>query len=123
MLRDTYIGLVDDSFIGKHVKLAGWIDSIRDHGGVLFIDLRDKEGKLQAVLEESGDKELYDMAKHFKEESVVLVEGLVRRRPAGTENQKIKSGNVELLIERIELLNASETLPFPIDDNVDISEA
>jgi len=122
MLRDTYIGLVDGSFIGKHVKLAGWIDSIRDHGGVLFIDLRDKEGKLQAVLEESSNKELYDIAKHFKEESVVSVEGLVRRRPAGTENPKIKSGNVELLIERIELLNASETLPFPIDDNVDISE-
>ena len=122
MLRDIYVGLVDDSFIGKEIKVAGWIDSIRDHGGVLFIDLRDKEGKLQAVLEESENKELYDIAKHFKEESVIAIEGVVRRRPSGTENPKIKSGNVELLIQRIKLLNASETLPFPIDDNVEISE-
>ena len=122
MLRDTYVGLVDDSFIGKHVKLAGWIDSIRDHGGVLFIDLRDKEGKLQAVLEEKENKDLYDKAKHFKEESVVAIEGLVRKRPEGTENPKLKSGNVELVIKSIELLNASETLPFPIDDSAEVSE-
>ncbi|GAB6078698.1 aspartate--tRNA ligase [Hydrogenobaculum acidophilum] len=122
MLRDIYVGLVDDSFIGKKIKVAGWIDSIRDHGGVLFIDLRDKEGKLQAVLEESENKHFYDIAKHFKEESVIAIEGVVRRRPSGTENPKIKSGNVEIVIKNIELLNASETLPFPIDDNVEISE-
>ncbi len=122
MLRDTYVGLVDDSFIGKHVKLAGWIDSIRDHGGVLFIDLRDKEGKLQTVLEEKENKDLYDKAKHFKEESVVAIEGIVRKRPEGTENPKLKSGNVELVIKSIELLNASETLPFPIDDSAEVSE-
>jgi len=122
MLRDTYVGLIDDSFIGKHVRLAGWIDSIRDHGGVLFIDLRDKEGKLQTVLEEKDNKDIYEKAKHFREESVIAITGLVRRRPAGTENPKIKSGNVEVVIESIELLNASETLPFPIDDDIELSE-
>ncbi len=122
MLRDTYVGLVDDSFLGKSLRLSGWIDSIRDHGGVLFIDLKDKEGKLQCILEESSNKDLYESSKHLKEESVISVKGVVRKRPSGTENLKIRSGAVELLIEELSLINPSENLPFPIDDNIELSE-
>lgn len=121
MLRDIYAGIVDDTFIGKWIRVAGWIDSIRDHGGVLFIDLRDKEGKLQTILEENTNKDIYDKAKHFKEQSVVYMEGEVRKRPEGTQNPNIKSGNVELVISHIELINASEILPFPLDEQ-EVSE-
>ncbi len=121
--RSVFCGNVDETFIGKEVNLAGWVDSTRDHGGVVFVDLRDRSGKVQVVFDpQLCPQELVEKAKKLRDEFVIAVRGKVRRRPEGTENPKIPTGNVEVIAQKLLILNRSEILPFPISDDVNVGE-
>jgi aspartyl-tRNA synthetase len=116
-MRSHYCGQVDDKLIGQEVTVAGWVNRRRDHGGVIFIDLRDREGLLQIVFDPDA-ADMFKEAERLRSEYVVKVKGRVRERPAGTVNANLASGRVELLAEELELLNRSEPLPFQLDENV-----
>ncbi len=108
--------------VGQKVTLEGWVHRNRDHGGLTFIDLRDREGIVQVVFDPQTDPKAHEVAKRTKPEYVVRVEGEVRRRPEGTENPKLKTGMVEVVGRRIEILNTSSPPPFRIEDEIDVSE-
>ncbi len=120
--RTHYCGEVSTEDIGKRVRVAGWVDTTRDHGGVVFTDLRDRTGKVQIVFSPEISEELVEKAKKLKHEYVIAVEGEVRRRPPGTENPKLKTGEVEIYAEKLQILNRSLPLPFPIEDEVKVGE-
>jgi aspartyl-tRNA synthetase len=116
-MRTHYCGRVDESLIGKVVTVAGWAHRRRDHGGVIFVDLRDREGLLQIVFD--PDKaEMFASAERVRNEFVLKVTGVVRARPPGTANANLKSGQVEVLCQDLEILNRSEPLPFQLDETV-----
>jgi aspartyl-tRNA synthetase len=98
------------------VSLAGWVDTIRDQGGIIFVDLRDRRGITQIKLEPHDDAKLADQLKHLKPESVIGISGKVVRRPAGTENKSLPTGEVEVVASSLEIHNISDTPPFPLDD-------
>jgi aspartyl-tRNA synthetase len=103
--------------IGQTVTLSGWVHSRRDLGGVIFLDIRDREGRTQTVFDPSDlPAELFEQAAGLRSECVVSVSGKVRQRPAGTINPKIASGEVEVLARSLEVLNQADVLPFPVDD-------
>ena len=116
-MRSHYCGQIDDSLLEQTVTVAGWVHRRRDHGGVIFIDLRDRDGLVQVVCDPDAP-ELFAIAESLRNEFVVSITGLVRLRPAGTANANLASGKVELLARRIELLNRSEPLPFQLDEQV-----
>ncbi len=120
--RTHYCGEVSTEDIGKKVRVAGWVDTTRDHGGVVFTDLRDRTGKVQIVFSPEISEELVEKAKKLKHEYVIAVEGEVRRRPPGTENPKLKTGEVEIYAEKLQILNKSLPLPFPVEDEVKVGE-
>lgn len=120
--RSHYCGQISEELVGQEVVLCGWVHRIRNHGGVVFIDLRDREGVVQAVVEEKDDPKVYEVADSLKPEYVVALKGVVRRRPPGTENPKLKTGYYEVVIKEIEVLNTSDPLPFPVDEETPISE-
>ncbi len=116
-MRTHYCGQVNESLTGKVVTVAGWAHRRRDHGGVIFVDLRDREGLLQIVFD--PDKAaVFAMAERVRNEFVLKVTGLVRVRPPGTANPHLKSGQIELLCHELEILNRSEPLPFQLDEHV-----
>jgi aspartyl-tRNA synthetase len=116
-MRTHYCGRVDESSIGKAVTVAGWAHRRRDHGGVIFVDLRDREGLLQIVFD--PDKaDVFALAERVRNEFVLKVTGLVRARPPGTANANLRSGQVEVLCQELEILNRSEPLPFQLDETV-----
>jgi aspartyl-tRNA synthetase len=116
-MRSHYCGQVDDKLIGQEVTVAGWVNRRRDHGGVIFIDLRDREGLLQIVFDPDAAA-MFKEAERLRSEFVVKVKGHVRERPAGTINANLASGRVELLAQELEVLNRSEPLPFQLDETV-----
>jgi aspartyl-tRNA synthetase len=117
LMRTHYCGQVNDSLTGQTVTVAGWAHRRRDHGGVIFVDLRDREGLLQIVFD--PDKAaVFAMAERVRNEFVLKVTGVVRARPPGTANANLKSGQVELLCQELEILNRSEPLPFQLDEHV-----
>ncbi|HKX60520.1 MAG TPA: aspartate--tRNA ligase [Verrucomicrobiae bacterium] len=102
---------------GQSVTLAGWVHSRRDLGGVLFIDLRDREGRTQTVFDPADlPSDVFDSATRLHSESVIEVTGKVRLRPAGTDNSKIVTGQIEVLVKEVTVLNNADVLPFPVDD-------
>ncbi|HEV8262346.1 MAG TPA: OB-fold nucleic acid binding domain-containing protein, partial [Burkholderiales bacterium] len=115
-MRTEYCGLVSIRHLGQTVTLYGWVHRRRDHGGVIFIDLRDREGLLQVVCD-PDDAGTFGAAERIRNEYVVKVTGLVRRRPAGTVNPNLVSGEVEVLVRSLEILNPSVTPPFQMDDD------
>ena len=116
-MRTHYCGQVNESLTGKVVTVAGWAHRRRDHGGVIFVDLRDREGLLQIVFD--PDKAaVFAMAERVRNEFVLKVTGWVRMRPPGTANTHLKSGQVEVLCHELEILNRSEPLPFQLDEHV-----
>src|SRR3569833_482656 len=117
LMRSHYCGQVDDKLIGQEVTVAGWVNRRRDHGGVIFIDLRDREGLLQIVFDPDAAA-MFKEAERLRSDYVVKVKGNVRERPAGTVNANLASGRVELLAQELELLNRSEPLPFQLDETV-----
>src|ERR1041385_5362396 len=103
--------------IGQTVTLTGWVHSRRDLGGLIFIDVRDRQGGTQTVFDPSDwAKELFEQAAALRSECVVAITGKVRARPAGTNNPKIPTGEVEVMAGTLEVLNMAEVLPFPVDD-------
>ena len=116
-MRTHYCGQVNEQLLGSSVSVAGWVHRRRDHGGVIFVDLRDREGLVQIVFDPDRP-ELFGEAEKLRNEFVVRVTGKVRERPAGTANANLASGRIELLAQELELLNRSEPLPFQLDEHV-----
>jgi aspartyl-tRNA synthetase len=116
-MRTHYCGQVDSTLTGQIVTVAGWAQRRRDHGGVIFVDLRDRTGLLQVVFDPDRAA-VFAMAERVRNEFVLQITGLVRARPAGTANVNLKSGQVELLCQNLEILNRSEPLPFQLDEIV-----
>src|SRR5579862_4547234 len=116
-MRSHYCGQVNDSLIGREVTVAGWVHRRRDHGGVIFVDLRDREGLLQIVFDPENPAVFHE-AERLRSEFVIRVTGKVRARPVGTANANLASGSVELLAGELELLNRCEPLPFQLDETV-----
>lgn len=112
MLRTHTCGELRVSHVGDEVSLCGWVDSSRDHGGGVFIDLRDRYGKSQVVFAPEGGADLVEAAKRLRSEDVIRVSGKIARRPDGTTNPKLATGEVELRVARLEVLNKSKTPPF-----------
>jgi aspartyl-tRNA synthetase len=115
-MRTTYCGLVTESLMGQTVSLCGWVNRRRDHGGVIFIDLRDREGYVQVVCDPDRAG-MFQTAEDVRNEYCVQVKGVVRARPEGTTNDSLKSGKVEVLCHELIVLNASVTPPFQLDDD------
>ena len=114
-MRTEYSGLVSSRHLEQSVTLYGWVHRRRDHGGVIFIDLRDREGLVQIVCD-PDNAGTFGIAEKIRSEFVVKITGLVRRRPAGTVNANLVSGEIEVLARSIEILNTSVTPPFQMDD-------
>ncbi|BDU59123.1 aspartate--tRNA(Asp/Asn) ligase [Limnohabitans sp. MORI2] len=115
-MRSHYCGLVTEALNGQTVSLCGWVNRRRDHGGVIFIDLRDREGYVQVVCDPDRP-EMFKIAEDVRNEFCIQVKGLVRARPEGTTNDNLKSGKIEVLCHELTVLNASVTPPFQIDED------
>jgi aspartyl-tRNA synthetase len=116
-MRSHYCGQVSEKLVGQEVTVAGWVHRRRDHGGVIFVDVRDRDGLLQVVFDPDNQGQFAE-AEKLRNEFVVKVRGLVRARPAGTANANLASGKVELLARELTTLNRSEPLPFQLDEHV-----
>ncbi len=117
MKRTHHCNELGPAHIGQTVTLAGWVHSRRDLGGLIFIDVRDREGRTQTVFDPSDlPAEIFEQAAALRSECVVSITGKVRARPAGTNNPKIATGEIELVAAALEVLNFAEVLPFPVDD-------
>jgi aspartyl-tRNA synthetase len=114
-MRTTYCGLVTEALLGQTVTLCGWVNRRRDHGGVIFVDLRDREGYVQVVCDPDR-AEMFKVAEGLRNEFCIQVKGLVRARPEGTTNENLKSGKIEILCHQLSVLNPSVTPPFQLDD-------
>ncbi|PVE43114.1 aspartate--tRNA ligase [Limnohabitans planktonicus] len=115
-MRSHYCGLVTEALTGQTVSLCGWVNRRRDHGGVIFIDLRDREGYVQVVCDPDRP-EMFKVAEDVRNEFCVQIKGVVRARPEGTTNDNLKSGKIEVLCHELIVLNASVTPPFQIDED------
>ncbi len=114
-MRSHYCGALDESLVGQTVTLCGWAGRRRDHGGVIFVDLRDAQGVAQVVFDPT-DKESFAVAESVRTEYVLRVTGNVRRRPAGTVNTQLPTGSIEVAVTKIEILNRADALPFQLDE-------
>jgi len=121
MMRTHRCGELNESHIDQEVVLSGWVHRRRDHGGVIFIDLRDREGLVQVVVDPSTP-EAFSLAEQVRSEFVIKVRGRVRRRPEGTENPNLPTGQIEVLTSELEILNRAETPPFPVESDIPVSE-
>jgi aspartyl-tRNA synthetase len=119
-MRTNYCGFIDQQYLGQTITIYGWAHRRRDHGGVIFIDLRDREGLVQVVCDPDRP-EMFKLAESVRNEFVLKVVGKVRARPDGTVNTNIKSGGIEVLCHELEIVNVAQTPPFMMDDN-NISE-
>jgi aspartyl/asparaginyl-tRNA synthetase len=117
MKRTHHCNELRPAHVGQTVTLSGWVHSRRDLGGLIFIDIRDREGRTQTVFDPSSlAKDLFERAAALRSECVISVRGKIRQRPEGTNNAKIPTGEVEMLVAELEVLNMAEVLPFPVDD-------
>jgi len=122
--REVYIGELNKDFIGREVTVSGWVLRRRDHGGIIFLDLRDRSGLLQVVFEEDIDPKVHALADSIRIEYVISVRGKIRKRPEGMENPKISTGDIELVATDVEIHNTSKTPPFPLDEDLsEVSES
>ncbi|TYT22791.1 aspartate--tRNA ligase [Dictyoglomus thermophilum] len=122
MRRTHYCGEINIKNVGEKVSLSGWVHRIRHHGGLIFIDLRDRSGIVQLVVDPAISQESYNIADTLGNEWVISVEGKVRKRPEGMENPKISTGEIEIEVEKINIENPSKPLPFNLWSNKEIDE-
>ncbi len=120
-MRSHYCGELSSSHIDQEVEICGWVHRRRDHGGVIFIDLRDREGLVQVVYDPDRS-EIFSIAEHVRNEFVLRVKGRVRPRPEGTVNPDLPTGEIEILGLELEVLNRAETPPFQLDEHENTSE-
>ncbi len=120
-MRTHYCGHVDEQLMDQEVEICGWVHRRRDHGGVIFIDLRDREGMVQVVYDPDRP-EVFATAERVRNEYVLRVKGKVRARPEGTENPNLRTGRIEILGHELEILNRAEPPPFLVEDETDASE-
>lgn len=123
MLKSHSCGEINRNNNKQIVTLGGWVDRRRDHGGLIFIDLRDREGVVQVVFNPESSKECHDVASQLRNEYVVQVVGEVSLRPPGTENTKLPTGEIEILADSVKILNTSKTPPFYINEDIEIDES
>jgi aspartyl-tRNA synthetase len=123
MLRDKYCAEISEKDIGQDLTTAGWANKWRDHGGVIFIDLRDRSGIVQVIFNPESNQEIHKIAHKIRSEYVLQIKGEVRKRPAGTENLSIPSGQVEIIAKELRILNDCKPLPFMVEDDTDASES
>jgi len=116
-LRSHYCADLDVANIGEIVEVCGWVNSHRDHGGVIFIDLRDKSGLVQLVCDPEDSVQAHEKASHVRDEFVLKIKGTIRARGEGLENPRIKTGKIEIVVDELIVENTSETVPFVIGDN------
>ena len=121
MMRTHYCGQLNETLADQEVTLCGWVHRRRDHGGVIFLDIRDREGLAQVVFDPDRE-EMFALADRVRSEYVVKVRGKVRPRPAGAVNPNMASGAIEVLGYELEVLNQADTPPFPLDDYSDVGE-
>jgi aspartyl-tRNA synthetase len=123
MLKRTHFcGDVTEALTGNDVSINGWLDTRRDHGGVIFLDIRDKTGKVQVVFDPEINGALHETAHKLRGEYVLGISGRVRPRPEGTKNPKLKTGMVEIVADTVEVFNQSLPIPFPIDESAEVGE-
>ncbi len=120
-MRSNYCGELNETFVGQQVELCGWVHRRRDHGGVIFLDIRDREGLAQVVFD-PDTVEAFGLAETVRNEFVVKVTGLVRPRPEGTSNSGLGTGALEVLGKQLEILNAAATPPFQLDEHASVGE-
>lgn len=120
--RTHTCGELREANIGENVVLNGWVDNRRDLGGVIFVDLRDRYGITQVVFEPTYNKQTHELGSQLRNEFVISVEGKVRKRPAETDNPKLPTGHIDVMVDKLIILNKAETPPFPIKEKVDVSE-
>ena len=123
MLKSHSCGELNKKHVGAKVTLAGWVDRRRDHGGLIFIDLRDREGIVQVVFNPETSKQCHQVASQMRSEYVVRVSGEVAPRPPGTENPKLATGDIEVIARDTEILNPSKTPPFYISEDTEVEES
>jgi aspartyl-tRNA synthetase len=122
MLRTHTCGELTSKNVNEKIQLCGWIDTRRDHGKLIFLDLRDRWGKTQIVFDPEHNRELHQSGEKLRSEFVVRISGVVTHRPEGTVNKKIPTGEIEIRVDALEILNSSETPPFEILDQTNVSE-
>jgi len=120
--RSIYCGEISEKHLGQQVSINAWLGTRRDHGGVIFFDMRDRTGIVQVVFDPEADAALHENAHKLRSEFVLAITGKVRLRPEGTQNKRIPTGMIEVLAEKLEVLNESKTLPFMIEDEAEVSE-
>ena len=120
-MRTHYCGLIDENLMDQSVTLCGWVDRCRDHGGVIFLDMRDREGVVQVVFDPDTE-EHFQRADSVRSEYVLRITGRVRARAAETVNPNMSSGEIEVLGKTLEILNAAQTPPFPLDEHHSVGE-
>jgi len=120
--RTGYCGDFRISDVGKEVVLNGWVHRRRDHGGLIFIDLRDRTGIIQLVFDPKYSKDSFEIAQELKNEWVIGVRGQIVKRPSGSENPKIPTGEVEVLVDRIKIFSRANVLPFNVNEEEKIDE-
>lgn len=113
---------LDVAHVGQEVVLNGWVDTRRDHGGLIFIDLRDRSGIIQIVFSPEVDKAAFHLAEQVRSEYVIAVKGKVCLRPEATENPNLKTGKIEIYVDKMEILSSAKTPPFYIENNIDVDE-
>lgn len=119
LMRSHFCGTINEACLGQTVSVCGWVQTRRDHGGVIFMDLRDKSGVLQLVADHTDNAAVFAVAEEVRNEYVLRAEGVVRPRPAGTENDGLATGRVEMTVSNLRILNAAVALPFaPGEDDV-----
>lgn len=122
MLKNHSCGELRSEHIGQKVKLAGWVHRRRDHGGIIFIDLRDVKGITQLVFNPEIARDAHESATELRSEFVIQIEGEVSKRPSGTENRNLPTGEIEIIVSNLNILNSSKTPPFYINEEVDVDE-
>lgn len=120
-MRSHYCGDVNETLVEQTVTVSGWMHRRRDHGGVIFIDLRDREGLVQVVCNPE-DVDSFAIAEKVRSEFVLQIQGVVKLRPAGSDNAELKSGKIEIIAKQVTILNSSETPPFPLSEKAEVSE-
>src|ERR671932_688250 len=122
MKRSMMCGEVRADDVGRTVVLQGWVHTVRDHGGLIFVDLRDRAGLVQVIINPATAAAAFEVASGLHDEYVVEIEGIVERRPAGSENPRIATGEVEVHAETVEILNPCLPLPFPVAEEAQVDE-